>query len=107
MPGVLHCTTRSVFVLFRVLIQEGSITRKRKKQIEFYKSPPPQTKTLKTRKVLLYRAALLFQTWEGDTKLCYEFKFSYIGRTAVKTFARDLVFYDIRRFLASVYLCKS
>ena len=44
---------------------------------------------------------------EGDTKLCSEFKFSYIGRTAVKTFARDLVFYDMRRFLASVYLCKS
>ena len=35
----------------------------------------------------------MFQTWEGDTKLCYEFKFSYIGRTAVKTFARDLVLY--------------
>ena len=31
--------------------------------------------------------------WEGDTKLCYEFKFSYIGRTVVKTFARDLVLY--------------
>ena len=40
----------------------------------------------------------MFQTWEGDTKLCYEFKFSYIRRTAVKTFARDLVFYDMRRF---------
>ena len=27
----------------------------------FIRTPPPQTKTLQTRKVLLYRAALLFQ----------------------------------------------
>ena len=36
-----------VFVVFRVLIQEGSITRKRKKQIKFSISPPPQTKTFR------------------------------------------------------------
>ena len=69
-------------------------------------SPPPQTKTLRIQIVFLYRAALVFQTWEGDTKLFYEFKFSYrVTLEHKKTFARDLVFYDMRRFFDSVYLC--
>ena len=43
---------------------------------------------------------------EGVEKLFSEFKFLYIGRTAVKTFARDLVFCGIRIFFGYVYLCK-
>ena len=31
-------------------------------------------------------AALVFQAWEGDRKLCGEFKFSYIGRTGSENF---------------------
>ena len=31
-------------------------------------------------------AALLFQTWEGNVKLCRDFKFSYIGGTGRENF---------------------
>ena len=41
----------------------------------------------------------MFQTWEGEGKLCIEFKFSYrVTLEHKKTFARDLVFGDMRRF---------
>lgn len=58
---------------------------KRKKQIKFSDSPPPQMKTLKTRKVLLYRAALCSSVGRSR-KLFSEFKFSYIGKTGGENF---------------------
>ena len=83
-----------VFVVFRVLIQEGSITRKRKKQIKFSISPPPQTKTLKTKRVFVYRMLRFCSRYGSSGKLCSEFKFSYIGWAGnTKTFARWWVFY--------------
>ena len=44
----------------------------------------------------LIGAADLFQMWEGNGKLYGEFQFSEQAELAVKTFARDLVFCDMR-----------
>lgn len=50
-------------------------------------APPPQTKTLKTKRVFLYRVLRLCSSdREGNGKLCDEFKFSYIGRTGSENF---------------------
>ena len=35
---------------------------------------------------------------EGDIKLCYEFKFSYIGRTGRENFCSVVSFVLLRRF---------
>ena len=78
--------------------QQAASHEKLKKQIKFSKSPPPQTKTLKTKRVFLYSAALLFQCEEGEEKLCGEFKFSYIGRTGRENFCSVVSFVLLRRF---------
>lgn len=50
---------------------------------------------------------LMFQTLEGDRKLCREFKFSYIGNTGRENFCSWFSFVLCEEIWAYVYLCKS
>ena len=58
--------------------------------------PPLQNKTLQTQKVFIQGAADLFQIWKVIENYLASFSFHIQAGLAVKTFARDLVFCDMR-----------
>ena len=72
------CWHLFVIIVFRVLIQDTTTANENFKDSKSF--------IIECTRVPVYRQG-------RSRKLFSEFKFSYIGRTAVKTFARDLVFY--------------